>query len=348
MPPLPQQGQIGYRRGATVLGVGLIGAGGVAKSHIAAWLKQSDAKVVAVADADPNRAAEAAAALGIERWTADYTELLGWDDIEAVDICTTEATHGHIASDAADAGKHVLVEKPIATTLEDTDKIIAAARGAGVQLMVAHTHHFYDYSVSAKAVIDSGEIGDPVYMRFSAGGGFWRQDWTGNRISPGDTGGNVVTNGVHATDLCNWWLGSNPISVYGQAHNVTSSHLEMNDYFMITIKYDNGAIAVLDASRANAPRSSQWNSITVLGTDGEINNAGQRDSQWLHSDDGLRPLGPGFQHGFDREIAAFVSCIQDGTEPPITGEQGRLALEMCLAAEESIRTGQVVPVGGGS
>ena len=331
-----------------VLGVGLIGAGGVAKNHIAAWLKQDDAQVVAVADADPERAAQAAAALGIERWTADYLELLGWDDIEAVDICTTEATHGQIASDAADAGKHVLVEKPIATTLEDSDRIIAAARGAGVQLMVAHTHHFYDYSVSAKAVIESGEIGDPVYMRFSAGGGFWRQDWTGNRISPGDTGGNVVTNGVHATDLCNWWLGAHPISVYGQAQNITSSHLEMNDYFMITIKYDNGAIAVLDASRANAPRSSQWSSITILGTDGEINNAGQRDSQWVHSDDGLRSLGPGFQHGFDREIAAFVSSIQDGTEPPVTGEQGRLALEMCLAAEQSIRTGQVVPVGGGS
>jgi len=331
-----------------VLGVGLIGAGGVAKNHIAAWLKQSGARVVAVADADPERAAEAASALGIERWTADYVELLNWDDVKAVDICTTEATHGRIASDAADAGKHVLVEKPIATTLEDSDKIIAAAHGAGVQLMVAQTYRFYDHTVSAKEVIDSGEIGDPVYVRFSAGGGFWRQDWTGNRISPVDTGGNVVTNGVHATYLCNWWLGARPISVYGQAHNITSSHLEMNDYFMITVKYDNGAIAVLDASRANTPRSSQWSSITILGTEGEISTAGQRDSQWVHSEEGLRTFSFSIQNGFDREIAAFVTCIQDGTAPPVTGEQGRLALKMCLAAEESIRTGQVVPVGGGS
>lgn len=331
-----------------MLGVGLIGAGGVAKNHIAAWLKQDDARVVAVADADPERAAEAAAALGIERWTADYRELLGWDGVEAVDICTTEATHGQIASDAAGAGKHVLVEKPIATTLEDSDRIIAAAHGAGVQLMVAQTYRFYDHTVSAKEVIDSGEIGDPIYVRYSAGSGFWRQDWTGNRISPTDTGGNVVTNGVHATYLCNWWLGARPISVYGQAQNITSSHLEMNDYFMITVKYDNGAIAVVDASRANMPRSSQLSSITILGTEGEITTGGLRDSQWVHSDDGLRSFSFSIQNGFDREIAAFVSCIQDGTEPPVTGEQGRLALEMCLAAEQSIRTGQVVLVGGGS
>ncbi len=330
-----------------MLGVGLIGAGGVAKNHIAAWLKRDNAKVVAVADADPERAAEAAAALGIDRWTTDYLALLGWDGVGAVDICTTEATHERIASDAASAGKHVLVEKPIATTLEDSDRIILAAHNAGVRLMVAHTFHFYDHSVSAKEVIDSGEIGDPVYVRFSAGGGFWRQDWTGNRISPTDTGGNVVTNGVHATDLCNWWLGARPISVYGQAQNITSSHLEMDDYFMITVKYDNGAIAVMDLSRANMPRSSQWASVTIMGTAGEITTGGQRDTQWVHNDDGLRSFGLDIQNGFDREIAAFAACVLDGTPPPVTGEQGRLALEMCLAAEQSIRTGEVVPVGSG-
>ncbi len=329
-----------------MLEIGLIGAGSVAKHHIDAWLKRDTAQIVAVADTDPKRATKAAAILGIERWTTDYHELLGWEDIDAVDICTTESTHGSIASKAAAAGKHVLVEKPIATTLEDADRIISAARGTDVQLMVGHTLHFYERSVSAKAAIDSGEIGDPVYIRFSMGGGFWRQDWTGNRISPTNTGGNVITNGVHATDLCNWWLGARPVSVYGQARNITSSQLEMNDYFMITVKYDNGAIAVMDTSRANVPRSARESSITILGTDGEITTGTQHDNQWLHNDDGLSSFNLDIQYAFDQEIAAFESCVVDGTPPPVTGQQGRIALEMCLAVEQSIMSGKVVSIEG--
>ena len=87
-----------------MLGVGLIGAGGVAESHLLAWLKRDNAKIVGVADVDPKRAAEFAAAAGIERWTVDYSELLEWDDIDTVDVCTTEATQGRIASDVAEAG----------------------------------------------------------------------------------------------------------------------------------------------------------------------------------------------------------------------------------------------------
>lgn len=329
-----------------MLGVGLIGAGGVAESHLLAWLKRDNAKIVGVADVDPKRAAEFAAAAGIERWTVDYSELLEWDDIDTVDVCTTEATHGRIASDVAEAGKHVLVEKPIATTLDDADRIIEAASRNHVQLMVAHSHHFFDYSIIAKAAIDSGEIGTPVYMRFSSGGGFWRQDWTGNRINPGDTGGNILTNGVHVTDLCNWWMDARPVSVYAQARNLTSSYLEMNDYFMITIKYDNGAIAVTDLSRANMPRSNQFSSITVLGSEGEITTGTKYDSQWLYSDAGLEFIRLDYQHGFDREIREFASSILEGRVPPVTGEQGRVALEICLAAERSIRNGEIVELAG--
>ena len=91
--------------------------------------------------------------------------------------------------------------------------IIDAAEKNNVKLMVAHTHHFYDYGISAKEIIDSGEIGNPVYIRHVAGGGFWPQDWTGNRISPERTGGNVVDNGVHIVDMINWWMDSKPVSV---------------------------------------------------------------------------------------------------------------------------------------
>ena len=167
-----------------MINVALIGAGGVARSHRAAWLKLENAKVIGVADLFAEQARGAATELGAERWTTDYTELLRWDEIDAVDICATENAHGQIASDAAEHGKHILVEKPIATTLEDADRRIETAAKNDVILMVGHTHRFRDVGRTARAMIESGEIGTPVYMRYCSGGGFWRQDWTGTRISP--------------------------------------------------------------------------------------------------------------------------------------------------------------------
>ena len=325
-----------------MINVAMIGAGGVAKRHRAGWIPQESAKVVAVADLMADRAAEAADEVGAEQSTSDFIEVLARDDVDAVDICTTERTHGDIAVAVAEHGKHILVEKPIATTLEDADRMIAAAEANGVMLMVGQTHRFYDYSVAAKGAIDSGEIGTPVYLRYASGGGFWNQDWTGNRISPGDTGGNVVTNGVHAADLCNWWMGASPVSVYGQALNQTSRYLEMDDYFMITIKYENGAIAIAELSRANMPRSNQFKSIILLGTEGEMSTGTEDESSWVDGDGGLNFSGPDFQHGFTRMIGEFVDSVAGGTPPPVSGAEGRTALAMCLAAEESIRTGEVV------
>ena len=324
-----------------MINVALIGAGGISRMHRAAWLKADGARVIGVADLAPELAREAAAELGAERWTADYRELLDWAEVDAVDVCTTENSHGQIASDAAEFGKHVLVEKPIATTLADADRIIEAANSNGVKLMVAQTHRFYDYSRAAREAIDGGEIGVPVYVRICLGGGFWNQDWTGKRISPGDTGGNVVTNGVHIADLLNFWIGARPVSVYAQARNLTSAHLQMDDYFMFTIRYDNGAIGVCELSRANMPRSNSFQSIIVLGTEGELNTGTQHSSQWNYGDGGLAFGELDYQHGFDGEIQAFVDSLADGRTPPVSGQEGRLALQVCLAAQRSIETGEV-------
>ena len=156
-----------------MLNVVLIGVGAVSKSHISAWLKQENARVIGVADFFADRAEAAAKMLGAEKWSDDYRDLIDSDDVDAVDICVTEAAHVDVATDAANAGKHILVEKPISTTLTDADLIIDAAEKNNVKLMVAHTHHFYDYGISAKEIIDSGEIGTPVYIKHVSGGGFW-------------------------------------------------------------------------------------------------------------------------------------------------------------------------------
>ncbi len=331
-----------------MVNVVIIGAGGITRRHIPAWLNSDGGCIVGVADIDADLAQAAAEQAGADRWAADYRELLEWSEVDAVDICTTEATHSRIAVEAAERGKHILVEKPIATTLEDADKMIEAAEVNGVKLMVAQSHRFFEYSVAAKSAIDAGEIGTPVYVRYVTGGGFWKQDWTGKRISAGDTGGNVITNGVHLADTLNFWLGARPVSIYAQARNLTSGHLEMDDYFMFTIRYDNGAIGVCELSRANMPRSNEFESLLVLGTEGELNTGTQHSSLWNDGDQGLTFGVSQGQTGFDAEVQAFIDSLADGATPPVTGEDGRLALEMCLAANRSIARGEVVMLGGGS
>ena len=327
-----------------MLNVVLIVVGSVSKSHISAWLKQENARVIGVADFFADRAEAAAKMLGAEKWSDDYRDLIDSDDVDAVDICVTEAAHVAVATDAANAGKHILVEKPISTTLTDADLIIDAAEKNNVKLMVAHTHHFYDYGISAKEIIDSGEIGNPVYIRHVAGGGFWPQDWTGNRISPERTGGNVVDNGVHIVDMINWWMDSKPVSVYAQALNPTSSHIDMNQYFLMTLKYNNDGIGVVDMSRANMPTSNEFSQITILGTEGEISTGSDVNTQWVYKEDGLLLDNGGFTDGFNREINAFVKSIIEDTDPPVGGLHSKIALAACLAAEISIKTGSVIAI----
>lgn len=334
---------------ALLINVGIIGAGGITRSHRAAWVKLDNARVVAVSDLDGDRARDTAEFVGAEQWTTDYHELLQRDDIDAVDICTTESTHGFIAVDAADAGKQIMVEKPIATTIQDADKIIEAAARNKVTLMVAHSHRFFDHTKTAKDSIDAGDIGQPVYIRWTSTSDSWKQDWTGNRVSAGATGGNIITNGCHMTDLLNHLMGAQPVSVYCQARNITSPHLEMNDFFIMTIKYDNGAIAAVEAARALVPRGSSHFAFNIIGTEGELTlgphiGGSMYQREWLYNAGGLQFQNGTFQTGFDREIAAFVRTLEEGSSPPITGEQGKMALAVCIAAERSLKTEDAVQI----
>ena len=300
------------------------------------------ARVVGVADMAPELAAKAAADLGAERAADDYRELLSLPDVDAVDICTTENTHGGIAVDAAERGKHILVEKPIATTLEDADRMIDAAAANGVKLMVAHTHRFYDYSRAAKDAIDAGEIGTPVYVRFVVGSGSWNQDWTGTRVSPGDTGGNVITNGVHLVDTLN--SGSGPgRSRYTPRPGISPRPISRwTTTSCSRFATRNGAIGVCELSRANMPRSNEFESLMILGTEGELSSGTQHSSLWSYGDHGLTFGQADGQRGFDAEIQAFVDSLAEGKAPPVSGADGRLALEICLAGQRSIASGEVV------
>ena len=322
--------------------VAMIGAGIISRSHIPAWLKLDNAKVIGVADLVPDRAMTAAKATDAERWTTDYRELLDWDEVDAVDILTTETSHRQIACDAAAAGKDILLEKPIAPTLSEADEIIEAAKRNAVTLMIAQSVRFNERSRMAKASIESGDIGTPVYIRYASGHGAIKEDWTGDRVKEIEQFTNVTQSGIHIMDLFNYWLGEEPETVYAQARDITSQYLRIYDYFAITLKYKSGAIAVTERSQTNRPRWNDFTTITIIGTEGEISSGTQNESRWWYGEDGLKIVTTDNTHPFEREIKEFIDSLEEGRPPEVTGEDGRRALAMCLAAKESIRTGEVV------
>ncbi|MSP11353.1 MAG: Gfo/Idh/MocA family oxidoreductase [Chloroflexi bacterium] len=332
-----------------MINIALIGAGGIAQSHIPALKKIPDkARVVGVADVVAERAREAAAKIGAERWTTDYRELLSWSAVDAVDICTPNATHGEIALAAASAGKHMLVEKPLTTNVEEADRLLALAERNHVQIMGGHTHRFNDYSLKMKEIVTSGEIGQPVYLRFSLYSPFWRSDWTRWILDPALSGGHMFQNGVHIMDLCNWWLGAQPVSVYAQGQKATSAYLSVYDYMHCLIKYQNDAIAVWEISRANQPVTTNYRAISLVGTKGALYLDTDTENDTIVREGGPEHVGLDGGHGFERMIREWVEALTNGTEPPCPGLAARLAVEMSAAGETSLATGKVVPIYGRS
>lgn len=265
-----------------MLRVGLIGCHGIGQKHIQAFKKLSNARIVAVADAMPAWAQEGARLAGAERWTTDYRDLLQSDSINGVSICTPNHLHSLMTVEAAHRGKHVLVEKPMATSLVDADRMISACDEAGVVLMVGMTQRFYNHHTRIKEAIKSNAIGTPVYARAVFLKGFWTLDWRGWQLDREKSGGHVLHNGVHFFDLINWLMEDTPESVYAQGQKVTSAALQIYDYFSIVIKFKSGRFAHFEVGAANAPRWLGYQSLKILGTEGEA-QIRQREHDGRHS-----------------------------------------------------------------
>ncbi len=232
------------------IGIGVIGCGAIAvEAHLPNYAADGRARLVAVADVDRARAEEAAARFGVPHIYEDYRELLARGDIEAVSICTPNDVHAEQAIAAAQAGKHILCEKPMAISLEQAEAMIAAASAAGVQLMVGFTHRFYSFNERAAALIAEGAIGKPytVRVRFAHRGPYesWsaRSDWFFDRRRAG--GGAVLDMGIHALDLTRFLLGEEIESIW--ASIATLAHpIEAEDAAVLCLQLTGGALGYIE------------------------------------------------------------------------------------------------------
>lgn len=310
----------------TPLSFGLIGAGWIGTFHAETLARRlSGARLAAVADPEPG----AAERLSAPKTYSDPLDLIADQTIDAVAICSPAATHADLVVSAAQAGKHVFCEKPMALTLDDADRAIDAARTAGVVLQVGFNRRFSRDFADIHARIIEGAIGTPQLLRSLTRDPGISAD-VAKRVKPWTIFNETL---IHDFDtLC--WLnpGARVNQVYAQADALIHPQFAdagFLDTSVVQIRFDNGAFAIAEASFQAVygydVRGEVFGSGGVLQAGRAPENAGRANTEL-------------FADAYVAQFAHFVDCVRTGTEPSVTGADARVALEIALAARESVET----------
>ncbi len=297
---------------------------------------------VGIADEDRQRAQQFAAQFETTAFPSDEA-LLGLRGLDGVIVCSENVKHRALVEKAAASGRHVLCEKPLATTVEDAEAMIAACRNAGVQLMTAFPCRYSPVMQRLKSVVDSGEAGEVLAARGTNRGrnpGGWFVDKT---LSGG---GATLDHTVHVTDLLRWLLKDEVQEVYAEiSHEI--SHADFDDVGFLSLTFRRGVFATLDASWSRPKSFPTWGDVTLeIVTDrGTLSLDMFSQNLVLYSD---RSASVGWQNwGGDMDaglVSAFANAIAGGSPVPITGEDGLRAAEVALAAYRSAETLQPVRI----
>jgi myo-inositol 2-dehydrogenase/D-chiro-inositol 1-dehydrogenase len=310
----------------TPLSFGLIGAGWIGSFHAETLARRlPGARLAAVADPVPG----AAQRLPAPRTYRDPLDLIADPSVDAVAICSPAATHADLVVAAAQAGKHVFCEKPMALTLEDADRAIDAARAAGVALQVGFNRRFAPDFADMHAQIVEGVIGTPQLLRSLTRDPGITAD-VAARVKPWTIFNETL---IHDFDtLC--WLnpGARVTQVYAQADALIHPQFADTGFLdtaVVQIRFDNGAFAIAEASfhavYGYDVRGEVFGSGGVLQAGRAPENAGTSNTEL-------------FADAYVAQFAHFVDCVYAGTEPSVTGGEARVALEIALAARESVET----------
>ena len=223
-------------------GIGIIGAGSMAQVHMGTSAALESTRLVAVADTDAERLAEARAVHGCLGY-GDYEDLLACGDVDIVIVCLPHRLHCEATVAALEAGKDVLVEKPMAVDVEQCDAMIAAAQRAGKQLSVGHMHHFHPPNMAVKKLLEERAVGDLVCL-CDEGYRPYVPDRPAWYLDKATHGGLWYQNGIHLIDRSCWWTGSRVVAVKGL---VDSRFFEFSadDVAMALLQFENGVYSTL-------------------------------------------------------------------------------------------------------
>jgi UDP-N-acetyl-2-amino-2-deoxyglucuronate dehydrogenase len=336
---------------------GLLGCGRIARRHsdLLGGDHIDGAKLVAVCDPVRARADAIAAKFGVPAHD-DMDGFLAREDIDAVAVLTPSGLHPQHVIACARAGKHVVVEKPMALRLQDADDMIRACDEAGVKLFIVKQNRFNVPVVKAREALDAGRFGKlilgTVRVRWCRDQAYYDQDaWRGTWAYDGG----VLTNQAsHHVDMLEWFFGD-VVSVHARAITALA-RIETEDTAVATLKFGNGALGVIEATTAARPTDVEG-SLSILGEKGMVEIAGFAVNQirhWRFVDEipadkevvEKFSVNPPNVYGFGHQAyyQHVVDCLTNQNAALVDGLEGRKSLELITALYESIETGEEVPL----
>lgn len=316
----------------------VVGLGRISQAHLASIASLSEeAELVAVVSRREETAEATAARYGAKRYYLDYEEALTDPEIDGVVICTPNRVHARDAIRAANAGKHVLVEKIMANTVAEADAMIQAADGNRVVLMVAQCRRFFDAVMAARESMR--EIGKPINVIHYLGvmfadspTGWWKDEDMENLV--------LDMNGPHVIDTILWLMGEKPARVYAESYH-NNPQWKGCDEATVQITFESGAMATGHISFNTKP---EVNERFIVGSSGGMRISNDREL-WVNGELRVKEELASYLQGgsnFNRQMLEFVQSIREEREPLASGRQVREVVRVLEAARSSARHHQAV------
>ncbi len=332
----------------------LVGAGLFGEMHAKVYGNHPGAELALVCDIDESRARQIADRYGAPRSCSDWREVAADESIDAVSVSTPDFAHTDISVGLAEAGKHLLIEKPLATTVEECEQIIEAAKRGGVKLMVDFHNRWCPPFHEAHSFIEDGGLGSPryAYLRLS------NTTYVPKKmLAWADKSSVLWFLGSHAIDMACWLIGELPNRAYSVSRRevLKGMGVDTPDLFVSTLEFPGGAVATIEnvwLLPESAPHIVD-SKCSIVGTKAAI-YVDTTSNRALVIDDGSRlryvdmfghPLVHGRHLGFSIEsIRHFADCVIHDTEPLVPGEVGLEVTRTTRAIMESADTGQPVAI----
>ncbi|MBR2418376.1 MAG: inositol 2-dehydrogenase [Clostridia bacterium] len=330
------------------LNIGIIGAGRIGKVHMQSiTYNVPTAKVLGITDVFNDGLQELADKYGIEKVYADYKEMLADKDIDAVLVCSSTDTHAVISIEAAKAGKHIFCEKPVDLTPEKVQAVIDAVAKAGVKLQVGFNRRFDHNFAHVRSLINEGKVGNLELIKITS-----RDPEPPPAEYAAVSGGMFLDMTIHDFDMARFLAGSDVTEVYASATCLVDPAIgEAGDVdtAIINLKFENGALGVIDNSRRAAYGYDQR--IEVFGSKGAAmaandtpTNVTIMNSEGVTTDKPLYFFLERYMQSFRDEMVQFVDAVLNDKDTPTTGVDGLNSILVALAAKKSVKEGRPVKI----